>query len=261
MPGKVGNAPTSWGIEQAHDPSYPGWAQVLDEIAAAEYEGIELGPLGYLPDEPSVLARELASRRLSLSAGTVMAPLHVDDSAALDLARQTAALTGALGGPCLVLIDELDRERTATAGASDRAARLDAGQFARLVANVNQSPSRWLRPASRLPSTRTSAPMSSSGTRSTTFSAALIADCGERLAYVHLKDVDPAVLEGVLAEAASFDVAYERAFFCVLGTGCSAKSGWLARSCPRRRQPMGLATEAAKRMAPVLLSRMRKRNG
>src|SRR5579872_4619440 len=57
---KVGNAPTSWGIEQAHDPSYPEWAAVLDEIAKAGYAGIELGPLGYLPREPDVLQRELS---------------------------------------------------------------------------------------------------------------------------------------------------------------------------------------------------------
>ena len=45
---KIANAPCSWGIEFASDPSYPTWQSVLDQCAEAGYKGIELGPIGYM---------------------------------------------------------------------------------------------------------------------------------------------------------------------------------------------------------------------
>ena len=53
----IGNAPCSWGVEFANDPRNPPWRQVLDEAKAAGYRGIELGPVGFMPEEPSALGR------------------------------------------------------------------------------------------------------------------------------------------------------------------------------------------------------------
>jgi inosose dehydratase len=260
---KVGNAPTSWGIEEAHDPSYPEWTVVLDEIAKAGYAGVELGPLGYLPPEPSELGRELSSRGLELSAGTVMTPLSGEIDGLLSLAGPTVDLTGALGAPCLVLIDGLDDERSASAGDSGRAGRLDEAGFRRLVGNVNRlaegaagagvaiafHPHAGTHVEFRdeidrlLGATDPEVVRLCVDTGHSAYAgvdpADLIAEYSDRLACVHLKDVDPAVLEIVLEDGLGFDAAYERAVFCVLGKGCvdftavrsalesSGYSGWL----------------------------------
>ena len=66
----IGNAPCSWGVEFADDPRNPPWTRVLDEARAAGYRGIELGPLGYMPEDPAVLGPALAERGLTLIGGS-----------------------------------------------------------------------------------------------------------------------------------------------------------------------------------------------
>ncbi len=49
---RIGNAPCSWGVEFANDPRNPDWKTVLKECAGAGYKGIELGPVGFMPEDP-----------------------------------------------------------------------------------------------------------------------------------------------------------------------------------------------------------------
>jgi len=56
---KIGNAPCSWGVEFADDPRNPAWRQVLKENAEAGYTGIELGPVGFMPEDPAELGEAL----------------------------------------------------------------------------------------------------------------------------------------------------------------------------------------------------------
>jgi inosose dehydratase len=72
---RVGNAPVSWGVYEAHLPN-PPFAQILDAIAQAGYEGTELGPYGYLPTDPKTLDRELKSRNLALGSSFVAVKLQ-----------------------------------------------------------------------------------------------------------------------------------------------------------------------------------------
>ena len=74
---RVGNAPVSWGVYEADRPN-PPFARVLDDIAAAGYEGTELGPYGYLPTTPDALAAELRKRNLGL--GSSFVPLPLEDA-------------------------------------------------------------------------------------------------------------------------------------------------------------------------------------
>jgi inosose dehydratase len=115
---RIANAPTSWGIEDPREAANPPWRQVLDETAATGYEGIELGPLGYLPEDPSELRRELRARELELVAGYVMVPLHTEDGVAkaLRTARPTCALLAAVGARYLVVIQGFTPERERAAG-------------------------------------------------------------------------------------------------------------------------------------------------
>jgi inosose dehydratase len=72
---QVGTNPASWGVWFADDPEQPPWQQYLDEVAKAGYEWIELGTYGYLPTDPKILHRELASRELRVSATHIFVDL------------------------------------------------------------------------------------------------------------------------------------------------------------------------------------------
>ena len=73
---RIGNAPCSWGIEFPSDPSYPSWQSVLSDCAAAGYKGIELGPIGFMPEDPAILADALAQNDLTLIGGVVFRAFH-----------------------------------------------------------------------------------------------------------------------------------------------------------------------------------------
>jgi inosose dehydratase len=134
---KIASAPGTWGIEPPPQPTDPPWQRIADEIAAAGFDGTELGPLGYYPTEPDRLQAALADRGLGLPAGFVMEPLSHDRAAIVAVARQTVDLVAAGGGTVLVLIDGLDRGRVQTAGRSDVAVRLDDRGWERLVGTTS----------------------------------------------------------------------------------------------------------------------------
>ena len=105
----LGTAPDSWGVWFAQDDHQVGWKQYLDEIGQAGYSWTELGPSGFMPQDPSQLREELGSRGLKLAGGTIFAGLHrgaeaLDDAVAA-CAREAALLT-ALGARHLVLLPE-----------------------------------------------------------------------------------------------------------------------------------------------------------
>ncbi|HEX8101180.1 MAG TPA: hypothetical protein VF533_01070, partial [Solirubrobacteraceae bacterium] len=96
----LATGPVSWGVDFAAAPGNPPWPDVLDGIAAAGYPGLELGPLGYLPEDPARLRAELDRRGLAVAGSFVFEPLHEPERvpAALAAARRTAALVAAAGG-------------------------------------------------------------------------------------------------------------------------------------------------------------------
>ena len=109
---RVGTAPDSWGVWFADDPAQVPWSRFLDEVVAAGYTWIELGPYGYLPTDPHQLEDELGSRGLRLSAGTVFTALHRGEEQwreALVQARRIAGLVTSLGAEHLVVIPDLWR--------------------------------------------------------------------------------------------------------------------------------------------------------
>jgi inosose dehydratase len=67
----IATAPCSWGVWYADgSPSGTPWQVFLDQAAAAGYQALELGPVGYLPSDEGRLRDELALRNLSICAGT-----------------------------------------------------------------------------------------------------------------------------------------------------------------------------------------------
>ncbi|MCZ9885164.1 2-keto-myo-inositol dehydratase, partial [Arthrobacter sp. B2a2-09] len=97
----IGTAPDSWGVWFADDPKQTPWERFLDEVAESGYKWIELGPYGYLPNDPARLAEELKQRDLKVTAGTVFTAFHrgaAQYEEAWEPARKVAELTAAMGG-------------------------------------------------------------------------------------------------------------------------------------------------------------------
>ena len=73
---RIGNAPCSWGVEFADDPRNPAWRTVLQECKQAGFDGIELGPVGFVPEDPVELGEALSEYELELIGGVVFRPFH-----------------------------------------------------------------------------------------------------------------------------------------------------------------------------------------
>uniref|UniRef100_UPI00404856D7 sugar phosphate isomerase/epimerase family protein n=1 Tax=Yoonia sp. TaxID=2212373 RepID=UPI00404856D7 len=129
---RIGNAPCSWGIEFASDPSYPSWQSVLQQCAAAGYKGIELGPIGYMPEEPEILRQELLKNDLEIIGGVVFRPFHDAGKwdEVLDASKRTCEALVAHGAEHLVLIDSISPRRAPTAGRASEAVQMDPAEWA-----------------------------------------------------------------------------------------------------------------------------------
>jgi len=128
---RIGNAPCSWGVEFADDPRNPPWREVLRECAEAGYKGIELGPVGFMPEDPAVLAEALDAFGLELIGGVVFRAFHDpaqwDD--VMDGALRTCKALKAHGAQHLVLIDSISERRAPTAGRADEAEQMDQAEW------------------------------------------------------------------------------------------------------------------------------------
>lgn len=127
----IGNAPCSWGVEFADDPRNPHWLDVLRENAEAGYKGIELGPVGFMPEDPELLRDALAEHDQELIGGVVFRAFH--DPAqwedVLDGAVRTCRALQAHGAEHLVLIDSISPRRAGTAGRVDAAEQMDIEEW------------------------------------------------------------------------------------------------------------------------------------
>lgn len=243
---RIGNAPCSWGVEFPDDPRNPPWQSVLSQCAAAGYTGIELGPVGFLPEEPSILAEALDRYALELIGGVVFRAFHDpsqrDD--VLDGATRTCQALVAHGANHLVLIDSISPRRAPTAGRAGEAVQLDAREWSGL--------------RDRMATVARMGTEEYGLTVSVHAHAAgfidfepelerLLDEVGEdilkicldtghhsyagfdpvafmrrhmdRIAYLHFKDIDPAVKAAVIADRTGFYNACGQGIFCNLGKG------------------------------------------
>lgn len=128
---RIGNAPCSWGVEFADDPRNPAWRTVLKECAEAGYKGIELGPVGFMPEDPVQLGDALAEFDLELIGGVVFRAFHDKDQwdDVLDGARRTCEALKAHGAKHFVLIDSISPRRAPTAGRAAEAEQMDSTEW------------------------------------------------------------------------------------------------------------------------------------
>ncbi len=128
---KIGNAPCSWGVEFAKDDRNPTWQTVLQECSDAGYTGIELGPVGFMPEDPTELGDALAKHNLELIGGVVFRAFHDpaqwDD--VLDGAHRTCKALKAHGAEHFVLIDSISPRRAPTAGRGAEAEQMNKDEW------------------------------------------------------------------------------------------------------------------------------------
>lgn len=234
---KVGSAPDSWGVWFANDDQQTPWERFLDEVAAAGYTRIELGPFGYLPTDPSRLKEELDKRGLEVTAGTIFEHLHRPDSWDSTWRDVSAAaeLAAAMGARHLVVIPSMWR------GSNGEVVepRLDDGGQARHGHQVTELGRRI---AAEYGLKTQFHPHADGHVDSQETVERFLAEtdgehvnlcldtghisyCGgdnlqliqqypERIGYVHLKQVDPVVLATVQEEGLGFDQAVKRGVMC-----------------------------------------------
>ena len=128
---KIGNAPCSWGVEFADDPRNPNWRQVLKENADAGFTGIELGPVGYMPEEPTILAEALSEFNQELIGGVIFRAFHDPEAwdDVLDGSIRTCKALAAHGATRLVIIDSISPRRAPTAGRAAESEQMDKAEW------------------------------------------------------------------------------------------------------------------------------------
>jgi inosose dehydratase len=223
-------------VDFAGAPGNPAWPAVLDGIVRAGYAGTELGPLGYLPEDPGRLREELAARDLAVTGSFVFQPLH--DPARLDdvlaIARRTCALIAGAGGRYLVIIDLVGPERAATAGRSGDAPRRPVADGVRAVAAVAREEhglvpvvhphaGSFLEFGDEIEALLDAVDVglcldTGHAAYAGVDPVALYRRYADRIPYLHLKDVDPAVRARAVEEL-DFWQAVSAGVFCPLGSG------------------------------------------
>lgn len=243
---QIGNAPCSWGVEFADDPRNPQWRQVLKENADAGFKGIELGPVGYMPEDPSVLAEALDENGQTLIGGVVFRPFHDPDAwdDVMDGAVRTCKALVAHGAEHLVLIDSISERRAPTAGRADEAEQMEKAEWQAyrdriatvakmgaeeygLTVGIHAHAAGFMDFEPELDRLLSEVDEkilkicfdtghhSYAGFDPVAFMERNIG----RISYMHFKDIDPAVKADVIAKRTGFYDACGQGIFCNLGDG------------------------------------------
>ena len=134
----LGNAPDSWGVWFPIDDHQVSWKQYLDDVANAGYLWTELGPQGFLPQDPAQLRDELAQRGLKVSGGTVFAGLHKGkealDKAITDFSREARLLTEVDAKFLVHLPEQYTDMHT---GAATQSEDIDPEQWSNLISGTD----------------------------------------------------------------------------------------------------------------------------
>ena len=238
-PLRLAGAPITWGVCEV-----PGWGcqlaaeRVLREVAGLGLRAVELGPRGFLPDDPGEVATTLRRHDLRLAAGFVPAVLHRPEyrSAALEGVATAARTLAAAGAEILVLAAELGNG----AGGYDRSAELSEREWAALLDGLDQARSAAGESGLRValhPHYGTAVERRAHVDRVLADSAIeLCLDTGHllvggsdpvevtraaggRISHVHFKDVDAALAARVRAGELGYRDAVARGLYRPLGEG------------------------------------------
>lgn len=241
---RVGNAPLSYGafeVTVGVHPNVPGPDELLAEIAAAGYEGTELGPPGYLGCGGELRER-LERHGLELTGGwcpiRFSEPEHLDED--LDGLARTLDLFDAAGARSAhpVFGDGGSPERVASPGAG--APGLDEAGWRRFAEGVRRAQAlaeeRGYQPTLH-PHTSTYVESSAEIARALELTdVGMLLDTGhlliggsdpiealrtwgDRVNYVHVKDVRLEIVRQVVSERQDVLEGWRRGMFTELGEG------------------------------------------
>jgi inosose dehydratase len=225
--------------------NYP-WEKLLGEIAEAGYQGTELGPYGYYPTDPKELAAALSRHNLGL--GSSYVPVALSDPNALEASIKEVLTVGRLlstqGVAEVIVADAGNAERERIAG--------------RVKAGSGWSDATWKQALAALDTiaqklhdelemrvvihhhagtyfeTPEEIDRLLAGTRAGLVDLLLdtghylygggdpvdgLKRHGDRIRYVHFKDVDAERLKSVHTEELDLKRAWARGVFCPLGRG------------------------------------------
>ena len=219
---------------------------MLDECRDAGYQGIELGPVGYLPGDPSVLADALTSRDLKLIGGVLFRPFHDPDKwdEVVDGAVRTCTALTANGGRHFVLIDSISSLRAPTAGRAGEAVQMTAAEWKDYVGRITDIAKMGVedyglvsaihphaggfcdfepeveRLLSEIDPALLKICLDTGHSHYAGFDpVAFMRRHMDRISYLHFKDADPQVKAQVIANRTDFYEACAQGIFCILGQG------------------------------------------
>jgi inosose dehydratase len=238
----LATSPTTWGVDFADAPENPTPDDVLDDIERSPLGALELGPVGYLPEDPTLLRQALRSRNLTAVGSFLFESLH--DPGCRDqvvtVARRACRAIRAAGGTVLVVIDRPGRERASTAGRSRVAHRLSRPRWLAFIDTVsavcaiaethNLSPAfhphagSYVEFADEIERLMSDTDISLCLDTGHAAYAGILAEeaivkYASRLTHLHLKDVNQQVLDRVHEQPLGFWRAIEAGIFCPLGEG------------------------------------------
>ncbi len=249
----VANAPVSFGafeVTVGTNPNVPAGTAVLDAVAGAGYEGIDLGPPGYLGTADN-LADRLRALGLRLAGGYMALPLSRPDAmppalrelgALIDIFDATRSPNGGAYPPRPTLADAGSDGRRSTPGRAHRERELGLpGDGWTRLADGLQRAAEICRGRGYEPTfhhhagTYVEAPWEIEELlQRTDLGLCLdtghlllgggdpvqaIQDWGDRINHVHLKDVRLAVVDTLVRDHAPLIEVWRRRAFCALGDG------------------------------------------
>lgn len=245
---RLANAPVSWGIYEFEgtEQKYT-YQRVLDEIVATGYDGLELGPWGFLPTDPDILRPELAQRGLKLLSSFV--PVNFADPASLEHGEAHALKVGrllkALDAVAIVLADDSGTVPELIQRAGQRnGSYLTAGQWDVYAAGVNrvarriydelglkvvfhhhcagyvETPEETRNLLDRVDHDLVGLCLDTGHWEYAGGNALkAVREYGERVRYLHLKDCDPNIAALAREERMDYFAATAAGVFCELGNG------------------------------------------
>lgn len=254
----VTTAPCCWGVDDVRNPNLPPWELVFDEVKAAGYGGMELGPYGYVPLDSDLVSSALTSRGLYIVAGTIFNDLVASENRD-SLLRQTDEICSLIArlprppksagqrfsAPYLTVMDWGHDERDYVAGHSDRAPRLDDAAWAGMMNNIraiselardkygvratiHPHAGGYIEFEDEIAHLAADIPQEVAGfcldTGHTWYAGMdpveTLRKYADRLDYIHFKDIDKAVFDRIMGEHIRFFEACGQGVMCPIGNGC-----------------------------------------
>lgn len=218
----------------------------MDQCATAGYKGIELGPIGYMPEDPAILSPALEKRGLEIIGGVVFRAFHDasmwDD--VVDASKRTCQALVAHGAQHLVLIDSISPRRAPTAGRASEAEQMDKAEWTAyrdriatiakmgseefgLTVGIHAHAGGFMdfepeldRLLSEVDESILKICFDTGHHSYAGFDPLAFMDRNiDRISYMHFKDIDPVVKANVVANRTDFYTACGQGIFCNLGQG------------------------------------------